>query len=258
MAVAKQKQCPVVEFLLRDNSPLARAYPIVHNNPNGGSTSPPRKGIAVIYFTQDMQNKTIKIGYSKNPKKRRAGLQSSNSSPLILLGAIHGGLEHEYAYHQKFAQYRLHGEWFKADILPAVLEIIAKNPPDRSPPSNVIVIGDSDSDFMWSSNPDQVARKNGLEVEVFQSLDELHAKNPIAWLITGGERQLDHFVWRWADQKKVEICRFLPNWKKYGRFAAFKVGPQMLRRCLIRKWYSPFWGKRSPQIRRTSSVALRG
>jgi hypothetical protein len=47
----------------------------------------------VIYFTRNTRDKAIKIGYSKNPKKRRGGLQSASSAPLVLLGAIHGGLD---------------------------------------------------------------------------------------------------------------------------------------------------------------------
>src|SRR5262245_34291022 len=123
---------------------------------------------AMIYFTQDTQTKAIKIGYSKNPKKRRSGLQTATPGELILLGAIHGGLEHERGYHDKFSQYRLHGEWFRGDILPAVLEIIAKNPIDRPPPSNVLIVGDSDF------------RDHAL---VSQALNDLHAKNPVAWVV---------------------------------------------------------------------------
>jgi YspA, cpYpsA-related SLOG family/Meiotically up-regulated gene 113 len=176
----------------------------------------------VIYFTQDTVTKAIKIGYSKNPKQRRAGLQSSNANPLVLIGVIHGGLEHERGLHDKFAPFRLHGEWFKGDILQTVLEIVAKNPTDKPPPMNVIIIGDSD----FTRGPFHRPENHAL---VFQALNEQHAMTPIAWVITGGERQVDVLAWQWAKQNKVEVCRYGPNWKKYGRFAGFKVGPQMLR-----------------------------
>jgi hypothetical protein len=168
----------------------------------------------VIYFTQDTQTKAIKIGYSKDPKKRRSGLQSATPNTLLLLGMIHGGLEHERAYHEKFAEYRIQGEWFKGDILPAVLEIIAKNPIDRPPPSNVIVVGDGEFN-------DQSL--------VFRALDELHAKNPIAWVITGGERMLERWAWAWADRNKVDVYRYYPKWRSRGRFAAFDVQRRLLR-----------------------------
>jgi hypothetical protein len=168
----------------------------------------------VIYFTQDTLTKAIKIGYSKNPEKRLNGLQSASPSPLLLLGKIHGGLEHESAFHEKFEQFRLHGEWFSGDILATVMEIIARNTTDRPPPSNVIVIGDNDF------------REQGL---VNQALSHLHEKNPIAWIIVGGDRPLEHWAGDWARQNGAEVYNYYPNWRKYGRFAAFKLGPQMLR-----------------------------
>jgi hypothetical protein len=188
------------------------------------------RGAAMIYFTQDSQTKAIKIGYSKNPKKRRAGLQSATPGQLVLLGAIHGGLEHERAYHEKFAQHRLHGEWFKGDILSAVLEIIAKNPTDRPPPSNVIVVGDSD--FC-----DQ-----GL---VSRTLGELHAKNPIAWVITGGDRNLECWAWDWARLNGVEVYRYFPKWSRHGRFAGFEVGRRLLRSMFDPKTLLAFLAERA-------------
>src|SRR5262245_44274909 len=98
----------------------------------------------MIYFTRDAQTKAIKIGYSRNPRKRRSSLQTATPNELVLLGTVHGGLEDERAYHRHFERHRLHGEWFDGVILPAVREIIARNPIDRPPPSNVIVAGDKD------------------------------------------------------------------------------------------------------------------
>ena len=39
----------------------------------------------MIYFAQNVQTKAIKIGYSKDPKKRRAGLQSASEVELVLI-----------------------------------------------------------------------------------------------------------------------------------------------------------------------------
>jgi hypothetical protein len=150
----------------------------------------------MIYFTQDTLTKAIKIGYSKNPKKRRSGLQTASQNPLILLGEIHGGLEDERWYHDKFAQYCIQGEWFKGEILGEVKQIIAKNPTDKPPRSNVIVFGDSDF------------RDKAI---VFQTLDELIAKNPIAWVVTGGERNLEHWAWEWAKQGEVRVHNYYPK-----------------------------------------------
>jgi hypothetical protein len=168
----------------------------------------------VIYFTQDKQTKAIKIGYSKNPIKRRASLQSSTPGELVLLGTIHGGLEHERGLHDDFAEYRVHGEWFKGEILPEVMEIIARYPADGPPPSNVIIVGDSDF------------HDEGL---VYYVLDEMHARNQIAWIITGGRRWLERWAWSWADKNKVKVHYISPKLGNHGKFAPFKVGPQMLR-----------------------------
>jgi hypothetical protein len=193
----------------------------------------------MIYFMQDTLTKAIKIGYSKNPKKRRSGLQTATPNQLVLLGEIHGGLEHETAYHERFADFRIHGEWFKGDILPDVLEIIAKNPTDRPPPSNVIVTGDSDF------------RDTGL---VSRSLAELHASNRIAWVITGGDRSFANAAEEWARRHDVEIYRYYPKWSRHGRFAGFKIGQQMLRSMFDAKLLLAFLAEKPSQ----STTALMG
>lgn len=85
--------------------------------------------------------------------------------------------------------------------------------------------------------------KSQLESNVHETLDGIHATTPIAWVVTGGERLLEHFAWRWADQNKVQVYRYYPNWKKYGRSAAFKVGPQMLRSMFDPKLLLVFLGR---------------
>jgi len=175
----------------------------------------------MIYFIKDIVTQAIKIGYSGTPKKRLIGLQTTSPHELILLGTIQGGLEHETAYHDKFAQYKLRGEWFKADILPDILAIIA-NEANKPAKMNVIVSGDSR--FSWGPLHELANR-----ALVLQSLDEIHAKSPMAWIITGGEREIDRLAWQWAKEHQVEVYRYFPNWKKHGRFAGFKIGPQMLR-----------------------------
>lgn len=168
----------------------------------------------MIYFAQDTTSKAIKIGYSKDPKKRRSGLQTASPNPLELLGVVHGGLEHERAYHKKFKEERIHGEWFHGTILPEVQEIIARNPLDKPPPSNLLVIGDAhfiDRDFM------------------FRALDGMHASNPVGWIVTAGERMLEEWAWEWAKLNRVEVYRYYAKWRTKGRFAGFEVGRRLLR-----------------------------
>src|SRR5262249_23292349 len=140
----------------------------------------------MIYFVQNPWNQQIKIGYAKNPKKRLAGLRTANPE-LQLLGQMHGELEDEAALNEQFEKHRLDGEWFKPDILPEVMAIIARDAADPRPPKlNVIVSGDSDF------------RDAAL---VRQALDELQArdaKRPIAWVILGGyDRPVDQIARFW-------------------------------------------------------------
>lgn len=199
----------------------------------------------MIYFIQNTVTKAIKIGYSKNPKKRLDSLQTATPDKLTLLGAIQGGLEHETAFHERFAKYALQGEWFKGDILREVLDIIAKDAANpQKPKTNVIVAGDSDSFFMWSSNKQQMANRNKLEALVSQALSEIHANTSIAWVITGGERLLEQFAWQWASQNKVEVYRYYPKWGRYGRGGGSKVGQQMLRSMFDPKLLLVFLGQK--------------
>lgn len=54
----------------------------------------------------------IKIGYSIDPPSRLRALQSSSPLVLTILATRAGGAARETAYHQQFAEHRLHGEWF--------------------------------------------------------------------------------------------------------------------------------------------------
>jgi hypothetical protein len=184
----------------------------------------------MIYFIQNKVTGHIKIGYSKNPKKRLASLQTATPHELALLGTIPGGLEHEGEFHRRFAGHELQGEWFDGAILPEVQQILAKAVSTPQPQyTNVIVAGDSDSYFMWSSDQQEMERRNRLEADIGQALDRIHAATPIAWVITGGERLLDHFAAAWANKNKVEHYPYRPNWRRYGKGAASRAGQQMLR-----------------------------
>ena len=106
----------------------------------------------------------------------------------------------------------LQGEWFRGDILGEVMAIIAKEAASPAQPkTNVIVSGDCDRFFVWSSDPAKMAERTRLQATVLQGLAELHGKTPLAWVITGGERLLDHFAWQWADENKVQVHRYFPN-----------------------------------------------
>ena len=67
----------------------------------------------MVYFVTDGQK--IKIGNSKNVKKRVLQLQVANSKELVLLGYVQGDEEKEKYLHKVFNQYRIraNGEWFE-------------------------------------------------------------------------------------------------------------------------------------------------
>jgi hypothetical protein len=68
---------------------------------------------AYVYFVQAATTGLIKIGCTGNVKKRLLELQAMNSEVLTLLGCRPGSLEEEAFLHERFADLRRHGEWFK-------------------------------------------------------------------------------------------------------------------------------------------------
>lgn len=72
-----------------------------------------------VYFIQSGDAGAIKIGIARNPEKRLRGLQTSHHEKLHIRVVTSGGAAQEQAYHARFAEHRLHGEWFEQhpDIL---------------------------------------------------------------------------------------------------------------------------------------------
>ncbi len=66
----------------------------------------------MIYFVQDMETKLVKIGWSWNPKERRAHLASSLRADIIMLATEEGERAREMELHQQFSDAKHHGEWF--------------------------------------------------------------------------------------------------------------------------------------------------
>ena len=67
----------------------------------------------IIYFIQQGNGGSIKIGISSNIEKRLASLQTGSPYKLKVLLTIKGSEKLEKEIHSKFAEYRLSGEWFK-------------------------------------------------------------------------------------------------------------------------------------------------
>lgn len=65
-----------------------------------------------VYFIQS--GELVKIGTSRDPRKRFQTLRLGSPAPLRLLACIPGGRPEERALHNRFARCRRHGEWFDA------------------------------------------------------------------------------------------------------------------------------------------------
>ena len=76
-----------------------------------------------IYFIADSQRSMIKIGIARDPDARFRDLQNSSPIALALLGSMPGDRTHEAELHQRFSDFRLHGEWFK--FAPEILAYLA-------------------------------------------------------------------------------------------------------------------------------------
>lgn len=80
-----------------------------------------------VYFIHSASG-GIKIGTAIDVSKRLKGLQTAHPVKLELLAQTTGGRAVEQAYHARFAEHRLHGEWFAPhpDILAEIERLSAK------------------------------------------------------------------------------------------------------------------------------------
>ena len=83
--------------------------------------------ICYVYFIRSAPGE-IKIGKAIDVQKRLNGLQTSHPHRLQLLATTVGGKPAERAYHARFAEHRLHGEWFSPhpDILAEIERLNAQ------------------------------------------------------------------------------------------------------------------------------------
>jgi hypothetical protein len=78
----------------------------------------------MIYFAQSPAGGPIKIGQSIQLSVRLAQLICEHG-PLIVLAVLDGDHPEEHALHQRFAPFRLNGEWFLPDV--ALLDYIGQH-----------------------------------------------------------------------------------------------------------------------------------
>lgn len=68
-----------------------------------------------VYFVREAVDGPIKIGCGNDPAKRLNFLQTGNPRRLTLVGYFPGDFSLETRLHERFAQWRLCGEWFTQD-----------------------------------------------------------------------------------------------------------------------------------------------
>ena len=67
-----------------------------------------------VYFIQGEDTKRIKIGFTTNSVDSRvSALQTGSGEKHKVLKTVPGTKADETAYHEKFREFRLHGEWFQ-------------------------------------------------------------------------------------------------------------------------------------------------
>lgn len=77
-------------------------------------TEPPAPKMGIVYVFADRSRDMVKIGWTEhNVEGRRIALEKAGGCSLWLLGACDGTLQDERAFHERFADDRVTGEWFR-------------------------------------------------------------------------------------------------------------------------------------------------
>jgi hypothetical protein len=66
-----------------------------------------------VYFLR--MGRAVKIGFTRDVRKRMSAIQSSCPAPTEVLKVIPGVVNTERYFHEHFAEYRLSGEWFSLE-----------------------------------------------------------------------------------------------------------------------------------------------
>lgn len=70
-----------------------------------------------VYVVGNLEHKVCKIGFSKQPKKRLAQIQTGCPFPVVMLAMFKGTMKTEKMLHRKYQAYKFrnNGEWFHLD-----------------------------------------------------------------------------------------------------------------------------------------------
>ena len=80
-----------------------------------------------VYFVTCREANAVKIGSSLEPRARLGEIQWGCPLELKLEAVLPGNQEEEFAFHVRFSDLRLRGEWFTINEM--IEAIIAANPP---------------------------------------------------------------------------------------------------------------------------------
>ncbi len=81
----------------------------------GGAGAGAHTHTGFVYFIEAVGCNAIKIGFSRNPERRMADMQTDCPARLQLLAIKEGTRRLESQVHQAFANLHLRGEWYRGD-----------------------------------------------------------------------------------------------------------------------------------------------
>lgn len=76
-----------------------------------------------VYFIQQGDDGPVKIGFSKSPWSRLSKIKTDSHNACRIARLFDGGLADEADLHKRFAEQRLHGEWFAPAVLAAEIAL---------------------------------------------------------------------------------------------------------------------------------------
>jgi hypothetical protein len=77
--------------------------------------TPVQSGRWKLYVVEAPRAGRVKIGISMDPERRRRDLQAASPESLTLVATMDGSYADEMVLHERFAEYREHGEWFRLE-----------------------------------------------------------------------------------------------------------------------------------------------
>lgn len=123
-------------------------------------------------------NGQIKIGYSVDPLSRLATLQTASPCALTLLALHPGGMATEAGLHERYAEYRLNGEWFAcSDELDVFIEFCNKaHPMDSFFNQDEAKMAWDEAFADWSAKTDMIDNEFDPKIEALELEKEMRTE----------------------------------------------------------------------------------